>query len=371
MRVYRTISALGVALSLNSSLSSAQTTPDMSAVLVAPAAARVGDAPDAPGTGAAVQFYHGFFQGHPFSIEDARDMLEGRSIVPIFDVYCGMVPYVDFTNATVPDSLNRSGSPVLCLPFLTTDLGDAAAPCARVDGYPTGRYAMGGGAVMRVRGLYAAREAGTVTFAWGHDDGFTFHFGETPVFEYPGPTGSRVDRRVVQFERPGLYQFQLDWYDGVGGALIDWYVARGEQRGETLDPSVFALVSQRDLYPADGLPCTLDCQPCGAEAPRCDHARSRCVVCRSDAECGSNQRCDDGRCVPRVSAPSDAGQRDAGAVDAGFDAGPMGVDPGPSGCGCSAGGVASARSAGLALVFGVYLSQRRRRRSKVSSAPLS
>ncbi len=97
-------------------------------------------------------FVHGFFAGQPFDLSDARDLLEGRSITPSFERWCGNIPYVDFSNSTVRDSLGREGPTVQCFPLLAATIPDAGVSCSRLAGVPSGTYHRHGGAVMRVRG---------------------------------------------------------------------------------------------------------------------------------------------------------------------------------------------------------------------------
>ncbi len=325
-----------------------------------PETARVGPVPETPGTGASAQFVRGFFQGHPFSLDDARDMMEGRSIVPIFDVWCGLVPYVNFTNATVPDSLGHRGDPVLCLPFLQADRPDAAADCRPLPGVPNGAYWMNGGAVLRVRGLLAVRLAGTMTLAWGHDDGFSFALAGHTVSEFPGPTGSRVDRAVVRFSAPGLYPFQLDWFDGVGGALLDWYSAPGEHLEDPFSAGTFRLVPRDDLYPDEASPCRADCDPCPSHLSRCDRPAGRCVACLNPNHCPAGSSCTDGRCV---AGPADAGAPPTPDAATPADLGPPTAPPAGCTCGIDSAPTTPGRSPTLCagLLLAMALTHRRRR----------
>ncbi len=333
-----------------------------------PASSRIGDVPTATGTGASALAVHGFFRGFPSSIADARDLLDARSIAPAFRAWCGTVPYVDFTNGTVLDSQGREGPTVLCLPFLDPARMMPAHTCAASEGVPTGTYDQGGGLVMRLEGSVALRESGVYTFAWGHDDGVSMRFGDATVFEYPDPTGSRVDRRAVRVDRPGRYAFTLEWYDTIGGALLDWYVARGDATDGTFDAARFSLVRREDLYPSESAPCTARCERCEGETPVCDRAARRCVRCLTDAMCGPCGVCREGACVGdagRCAADASAdGAVDDGATveaDGGLDAA-TGAPPPAGGCGCAT--TTDAR-AGLAWVALCVLAPRRRvRRGK-------
>ncbi len=230
------------------------------------------------------------------------------------------------------------------------------------------------------------RSAGTLTFAWGHDDGFAFEVGDVVAFEFPGPTGSRVDRQALRFEAPGLYPFQLDWFDGIEGAVIDWYVATGDQRATAFTSdagTVFRLVPTEDLYPTDALPCTPDCRPCPLEARRCDYARSRCVRCLDDGECPRCSRCVEGRCAGAGELPDGSTspqgcvspRRDAGvtadvtALDAEITdvSAPRRGAPG-GGCGCRVEGRCSRVRLGpvasLMALLGVATASRRRKEDR-------
>jgi hypothetical protein len=326
---------------------------------------------------------HAFFRGFPSSLPDARDLLDGRSLAPAFDAWCGVVPYVDFTNGTVLDSVGREAPTVLCLPYFDASRQMAPHTCEPVVGLPRGGYYDGGGLVLRFEGSLAIREAGDFTLAWGHDDGVSFRLGATTVYEYNDPTGSRVDRRAIRVTQPGLYPFTLEWYDTIGGALIDWYIARGDASEGPFDAR-FALVPQRDLYPSSVAPCTERCERCEGDTPVCDRGARACVACVTDAHCRPCEVCEAHRCVPVARVPG----RDAGpscapdaAVDAPVDAAvddvssrdaasldgsvaPRTID-GNAGCSCRAGALqANHRGATLAATCVIAAMRRRRRRRR-------
>lgn len=330
-----------------------------------PAALVEGSVPAAPGTGAQAMFVLGFFRGAPYNLAHARDILAGTSITPAFDSWCGLLPQVDFSNGTTVDSLGRAAPTVMCLPF-QDPLSEQMHPCRALPGLPRGRYSTNGGAVLRLRGWFAVRAPGTYTFAWGHDDGMAFDVGPVAVFAYADGTAPRVDRRALRFAAPGLYPFQLDWFDSIGGALIDWYVTEGEHPDGDLAAAGFRLFPTADLYPSGALPCTRDCQRCALPTPRCDFASSRCVACLDDRDCARGTRCDHGACnaplVPDAGVARDAGS-DIGAADASLDAGLALVSPGP-GCDCAVGRTDTARRAPLAAMLALALSRGLRRRER-------
>lgn len=360
---------LALALSLCASTASAQPVEP----LAIPTEARAGDAPETPGTGASAMAVQGFFHGFPSSLADARDLLEGRSVAPAFEAWCGEVPYVDFTNGTVLDSFGRKAPTALCLPYFDPARQVAPHSCEPLRGLPQGDYYQGGGLVMRIEGSLAIREAGVYTLAWGHDDGVAFRFGETVVYEFNDPTGSRVDRRAVTLPAPGRYPFTLEWYDTIGGALIDWYIARGDASQGGFDGR-FALVSRSDLYPSNTAPCTARCERCEGATPVCDRSARRCVACAVDAHCPPCEACRAHRCVPVGDAPgADAGSAcapDAGAVipDAAIDDAPMGdgaraLTPGPgaTGCACGAGALRPWGAGATLTLVAIVMAARRRR----------
>lgn len=345
------------------------------APVVVPAVARLGDAPEAPGVGVQTMAVLSFFHGFPMDLRDARDLIDGRSLAPAFHTWCGVIPYVDFTNAAVPDSMGREAPTALCLPFLDPAREMAPRTCRAVSPLPAGAYYQGGGLALRVEGGLALRRAGEYTLAWGHDDGMGFSFADTPVFEFRETTGSRVDRRVIRVSEPGLYLFTLEWFDTYGGALIDWYIAEGDASQGGFDAR-FRLVPTDDLYPAGSLGCTARCERCGPGAPRCDLARGRCVACLDDDDCGRCGRCDDGRCVARdVPGCRDAAVEVAGdaAADASEDVrdeDPLDAAPAvdgaaptapPEGCACGARAATSPGWGGLAAAWMALGSRRRRR----------
>lgn len=306
-------------------------------VIDIPTSAVAAAVPDAPGIGLQALFVRSTFGGFPPSLADARELLDGTSVAPAFDVWCGLIPYVDLTNATTVDSLGRGAPTAQCLPFLIDQTEGFASSCARLPRAPSGGYGQNGGASLRLRGRLALRAAGVYTLAWGHDDGMGFSLGGVPVFEFTGPTAPRVDRRAIRVAAPGLYDVQLEWFDGGGGALIDWYIAPGDRTDPDggLDP--FALVPPGDLYPSGALPCTSRCSACGVTAPHCDYATSQCVACTVDAHCSRCARCVAGRCEGGDCAvDASAPQPDARAIDvATADVAPAPAHP--DGCACTAG----------------------------------
>ncbi|MEZ4410823.1 MAG: MYXO-CTERM sorting domain-containing protein [Polyangiales bacterium] len=326
--------------------------------------------PTAPGVGAQALFVRSSFAGFPNDLADARDLIDGTSVAPAFDLWCGLLPYVDLGNGATRDSFGREDPTLLCLPFLDPARANPAARCRALPELPTGRYYMNGGAALRVQGWLAVREAGVVTFAWGHDDGFGFDLGGVTVFEFRGGTAPRVDRRAVRFARAGLYPFRLDWFDGIGGALIDWYRAPGDLS----DPDAgaldarFSLVPREDLYPSGELPCTARCQRCEADRPVCDVARARCAACVTDDRCGPCERCAAGSCVAddtRAGCRIDAGAPlDAGAVADGgwrFDVeAPSPGAPQEEGCSCRAGSRPRSRLWWTVALMALTLRRRRR-----------
>ncbi len=322
-----------------------------------PARARLGDAPSAPGAGAPAMAVLAFFSGFPSDLRDARDLLDGRSVAPAFHAWCGVVPYVDFTNGQVLDSFGRQSPTALCLPFLDPARQGAPHSCRTVEGLPTGRYHQGGGLALRVEGGLALRRAGTYTLAWGHDDGVGFSFADATVFEFRDPTGSRVDRRAVRVAEPGLYLFTLEWFDTIGGALLDWYIAEGDATEGPLDAR-FRLVGADDLYAAGSIPCTPDCARCPADAPRCDWGRGRCVADHdAGADAGDDVRDADVNDAPET--PRDvAAEAAVDAPDGGGTAAPAG------GCACRAGARRRRAGVGFWAAGAMALARRRRRRRR-------
>ncbi len=328
-----------------------------------PAALREGPVPATSGTGVQAMFVLSFFHGTPYNLAHARDILAGTSITPSFDEWCGPLPQVDFTNGTTVDSLGRSAPTTMCLPF-QDPLAEQMHPCRPLAGLPPGRYSTHGGAVLRLRGWFAVRAAGTYTFAWGHDDGMAFDVGPVPVFAFADGTAPRVDRRVLRFAAPGLYPFQLDWFDSIGGALIDWYVAGGEHPDGDLAATGFRLFPTADLYPSGALPCTRDCRRCALPTPRCDYAAARCVACLDDRDCARGTHCENEICalptLPDAGVVIDAGS----LLDSGLDASLAPPSP-AAGCACVVGRTGGAHPSGIAAMLGLAwaLWRRRHRRS--------
>lgn len=334
--------------------------------IVIDASHRLGDVPAHDGDGVAVRWVHGFFPGFPFHIEDARDLLDERAVIPAFETWCGALPYIDLGNRSVGDSLGRGAPTLLCAPFLEAR-DDGESTCRRLDGVPTGRYWRNGGAAMRAEGALAIREAGVYTFAFGHDDGVSLRFGATRVYEFADGTAPRVDLATVRFDAAGLYPFTLEWFDGIGGAIIDWYVSRGARERGEFSNFTFELVPTRDLYARTESACTEDCRRCAAPTPVCDRARGVCVGCDAQRGCGRCARCVAGQCVADPSRPdcapdagSPEGSRDAEAThDAASSPDASSAAPG-AGCGCATRSPSS--SGALASIALLCLRSRRRRR---------
>jgi hypothetical protein len=343
---------------------------------------RVGPVPPTPGTGVPARWVRGHFPGFPFHIDDARDLLDGTAVLPAFDLWCGALPYIDLGNRSTNDSLGRGAPVMLCAPFLSAT-ESSEFTCRALPAVPRGRYWRNGGAALRARGGLAVRAPGVYTFAWGHDDGVSFRIGATRVYEFADGTGPRVDVARVRFEAAGLYPFVLEWFDGIGGAVIDWYVSPGVRTAEEFSNFTFALVPTEDLYALDARECTARCEPCALPTPLCDRAAGRCVRCLDDAACGPCAVCREGACVAAPATGScapDAGSLDASvprdaAADAEVDAGTppadLGVDggeglPRASG-GCACGVAMASRRAGSLASLGVLVvgwSRRRRRRRR-------
>lgn len=346
-------------------------------VISIPADLRVGAVPDARGSGVPVRWVHGYFAGFPFHIDDARDLLDGVAFLPSFETWCGSLPYIDLSNRSNTDSLGRGAPTLLCAPFLDATQSSPIT-CRNVPGVPSGRYWTNGGAAMRARGAIAIRAAGVYTFAWGHDDGVSFRIGSVPVYEFPDGTGARVDVATVRFTEPGLYPFVLEWFDGIGGAIIDWYVSPGERTAAQFSNFTFALVPTEDLFPLDARDCTARCESCAFPTPVCDRAAGRCVRCLRSEDCGPCAVCREGACAAVRDVPgADGGSRCAPTpVDAGDDLRDVTSDASrdvadasfvlpttSGGCGCAV-GVARPRGVALAFVAALVVRCLRRRRPR-------
>ena len=94
--------------------------------------------PAAPGTGVQAMFVLGFFAGQPYNLQHARDLLAGTSLTPSFDLWCGRLPIVDFTNGTTVDSLGRAAPTTQCLPFFDPT-SEQSQPCRPLPGLPAGK----------------------------------------------------------------------------------------------------------------------------------------------------------------------------------------------------------------------------------------
>lgn len=324
---------------------------------------RLGAVPDRAGRGVPVRWVHGYFPGHPFHIDDARDLLDGVSFAPAFERWCGTLPYIDLGNRTTNDSQGRGAPTLLCAPFLDATQS-AMVTCRSLPQVPAGRYWTNGGAAMRARGAIAIRAPGVYTFAWGHDDGVSFRIGRTPIYEFPDGTGARVDTASVRFSEAGLYPFVLEWFDGIGGAIIDWYVAPGEHPAASFASAPFTLVPTEDLFALDQQDCTASCEACAFPTPICDRDTGRCVRCVNDGDCGARAVCVEGACVatPRPTDHPDAGEDRADAANGSdLGAGAATLPPSAGGCGCA---VRSVRPPALGLAVLAALVVRCSRRGR-------
>lgn len=347
-------------------------------VVAIPPTAVARPVPLAPGTGSQALFVRTVFSGMPRTLDEARALIDGTSLAPAFDLWCGLLPYVDFGNGATRDSRGREDPTLLCLPFIDPARSVSLARCRALPELPTGMYSTNGGAAMRIEGWLAVRTAGVFTFAWGHDDGMAFTLGGLTVFAYTDSTAPRIDRRAVSFSQPGLYPFTLEWFDGIGGALIDWYRAPGDLTATdagTLDDR-FELVPREDLYPSGALPCTARCERCTADRAVCDFYSSRCVECLDDSQCSPCSHCTAGVCThdsPLVCTDSGTSPVDAAIntdehhLDGAMP--PTARSTLPEGCACQATTPATPRLLHFLWVLSTLLPliARRRRRSPRAS----
>ena len=89
-------------------------------------------------------------------------------------------------------------------------------------------------------------EAGLYNFAFNSDDGFKTTLGSVNdaqnavlVAEFDGGRGASTTFGTVLFEAPGFYKMRTIWYEGGGGANLEWWTA-------DLDDNPIALLNDTD-----------------------------------------------------------------------------------------------------------------------------
>lgn len=144
---------------------------------------------------------------------------------------------------------------------------------------------------MRSIGLIRVEEAGPRTFAIRSDDGFRLRIAGSTVLEHTGLQVPRAATRVVTFEEPGRYEFELLYFENLHDAILEWSSAPGAleevYESSTLPEGDFALIDATWLTPGEGdaMMCGTSCVPCGGATPLCEDGV--CVVDPSSGAGGS------------------------------------------------------------------------------------
>lgn len=97
---------------------------------------------------------------------------------------------------------------------------------------------------------------GLYNFAFNSDDGFKTTAGSVSdaaeailISEFSGGRGASTTFGTVLFEEPGFYKLRSLWYEGGGGANLEWWTADGDNNPIALlnDDSVGGLKTYRDI----------------------------------------------------------------------------------------------------------------------------
>ena len=98
--------------------------------------------------------------------------------------------------------------------------------------------------------------SGLYNFAFNSDDGFKTTAGAVSdaaeaivISEFSGGRGAATTFGTVLFEEPGFYKLRSLWYEGGGGANLEWWTADGDNNPIALlnDDSVGGLKTYRDI----------------------------------------------------------------------------------------------------------------------------
>ncbi len=96
--------------------------------------------------------------------------------------------------------------------------------------------------------IYIPR-AGTWNFTVASDDGFDLQIGGQDIKQFNGGRGYLPTTGMAMIATPGLYKYQLIWFQGVGGASADFYANGPGQSTDTLvgDPAGALRVFQSEV----------------------------------------------------------------------------------------------------------------------------
>ncbi|HEY2515671.1 MAG TPA: hypothetical protein VGI39_32605, partial [Polyangiaceae bacterium] len=113
---------------------------------------------------------------------------------------------------------------------------------------------LGGGEyiVTSMKGFWAARAAGVYTIAAGSDDGYRVTMKGTRLLDYPHPQSFARAAKTISVPEPGLYAFEVDYFNGIQEGAFELWVTTGEVAITAPTqhvPAGFTLVPQADLYP--------------------------------------------------------------------------------------------------------------------------
>ncbi len=127
---------------------------------------------------------------------------------------------------------------------------------------------------IRIDGLLRITDAGLTTFAIRSDDGFRLRIGDQIVLVHSTLLNHKVLSAQVSFADPGLYPFEIVYFENLIDAVLEWSSAPGahpEVDGtDSLPDSSFALVPTDQLVRSDSsLSCGPSCSPCSSEKPFC------------------------------------------------------------------------------------------------------
>ena len=108
----------------------------------------------------------------------------------------------------------------------------------------------------KMTGEWAAREAGTYTFAIGADDGYRVTLGGLPILSHPPAQSFRRAAASFTVTEPGLYPIVVEYFNEVEEGVVELSFATGDVAIDSAFvplPSSFELVPLKDLYPPDAI----------------------------------------------------------------------------------------------------------------------
>ena len=154
--------------------------------------------------------------------------------------------------------------------------------------------------LVRLRGYVNITKAGTYTFAAYCDDGCGLSLGSkhTPIFDIDSRIWPGL-RRIVTFEKAGLYPIEWVYYQQKGSGIFEWSMSESskatDETKDVISPvptDTFHLVPTSALFNNDSQ-VSESCQECGdPNSAACPNSSAcvngLCQTCNTDAHCGAS-----------------------------------------------------------------------------------